>query len=106
MSIKRVFQFLWYELSLWFIWLLTFWLPDITIICQLRGFLSRPFFKSCGKNFQYGRSVKFLAPWGIEIGNDVYIATGCWLSGGASLKLGDEIMFGPYVIVATGFSCF
>jgi maltose O-acetyltransferase len=102
MKYKRFFLFVRYELGLWFIGLLTNWLPEITLTCKLRGFLGRFFLGKCGRNFQYGAHVRFLAPWGIEIGDNVYIAAGCWLSGGAKLSVEDEVLFGPYSIVSTG----
>lgn len=42
-----------------------------------------------------------MAPWGIEIGNDVYVAGGCWLSGGGHLKIEDEVICGPYSMIIT-----
>ncbi|MEW6664891.1 MAG: acyltransferase [Thermodesulfobacteriota bacterium] len=101
-ELGRILLFLRYELPLWMIALLTNWLPEFTPACRLRGFLSRPFLGRCGKNFAYGARVRFLAPWGIEVGKDVYVASGCWLSGGAKLVLEDEILIGPYSIIATG----
>lgn len=103
---RRCLQFITYELGLWFIGLITSWMPEITFTCKLRGFLSRPFFGKCGRNFQYGKDVRFLAPWNIFIGNDVYVAGGCRLSGGARLDIEDEVMFGFYSLVATGSHLF
>ena len=37
----------------------------------------------------------------IVIGDWVYIAYGCWFSGGYGVKIADEEMFGPYVVIAT-----
>ncbi len=102
MRLKRVWQYVSRELPLWFIGLLTNWMPDLPFTCRLRGFLSSPFFKKCGRNFQYGARVRFLAPHGIEIGDDVYIAAGCWLGGGGGLVLEGEILLGPYTIIVTG----
>lgn len=101
MKFKRICQYVTKELPLWFIGLLTNWLPENPLTCRLRGFLSSPFFKKCGKNFQYGARVRFLAPYEIEIGNHVYIAAGCWLGGAGKLVLQDEVIIGPYTIIAT-----
>lgn len=98
---KKLILFFRYDFGLWLIGLLTDWLPEISATCKLRGFLCHPFLKHCGKNFQYGRGVRFLNSGGIEIGNDVYIAAGCWLSGGAPLIVEDEVIFGPYCIIVT-----
>lgn len=37
----------------------------------------------------------------ISIGNDVYIAYGCWFGAGASIQIEDEVIFGPYNVVAS-----
>jgi acetyltransferase-like isoleucine patch superfamily enzyme len=89
------------ELPLWLIGLLTNWLPDNPATCRLRGVLAKPFFGACGRNFQYGSRVRFLKPRGISLGDHVYIASGCWVSGTGGLEIGDEVMFGPYCVVTT-----
>lgn len=99
---KKTFQFLRYDLWLWLIDLLTCWMPEISLVCYLRGFLCHPFLGQCGKRFSYGKGVRFLNPRGITVGDDVYIAAGCWLSGGAALTIGDEVLIGPYCNLATG----
>ncbi len=38
----------------------------------------------------------------IEIGRDVYIATGCWLHASAGIVIEDEVMLAPYVVVICG----
>jgi len=78
-----------YILPLWFVQLLTNWLPDNRLTIGLRGFLIRPFLKSCGKNLQIAKNVTFLNPFGIHFGNDIYIATGCWLDviGGLTIEM-------------------
>jgi len=86
---------------LWFIGLLTNWMPDVPLTCRLRGFLSAPFLKKCGRNFQYGSHVRFLSPHGIAIGDNVYVAAGCWISGSGKLVLEDEVVVGPYTIIVT-----
>ena len=106
MKLKRIYQYVSRELPLWFIGLLTNWMPDTPLTCFLRGFFSRLFFKKCGRNFQYGARVRFLAPHGIEIGDNVYIAAGCWLGGSGQLVVEDEVVIGPYTIIATAIHKF
>ena len=101
MKLKRIYEYISKELPLWFIGLLTNWMPEIPFVCRLRGLLSTPFFKKCGRNFQYGSHVRFISPHGIEIGEHVYIAGGTWLGGGGGLFLEDQVLIGPYTIVAT-----
>lgn len=95
-----------YILPLWLVQLLTNWLPENRLTIGFRGFLIRPFLKSCGKNLQIARNVTFLNPFGIRFGDDIYIATGCWLDGIGGLTIGDEVELSPYVVVTTSSHCF
>jgi acetyltransferase-like isoleucine patch superfamily enzyme len=78
--------------------LFTNWLPDNVMFIRLRGCIVRPFFKKCGKRLGIGRNVTFYNPSKIEIGNDVYIACGCWFGGNIIIE--DQVMFGPYCVLA------
>ena len=80
---------------------ITSMLPDVTPILKLRGWLVRWCFRSCGRNFQIAGGVRILFTTRVEIGNDVYIAPGCWLQGIGCIVLGDEVMLGPYTVLAT-----
>ena len=90
-----------YNLPMHFVLLLTNWLPDNVIFIRLRGRLARPFFKSCGKRLGIGRNVVFYNPSKISIGNDVYIAYGNWFSSSFGVIIEDEVLFGPYNVIAT-----
>lgn len=90
-----------YRLPMWLVGLLTNWWPDNRITIKIRGSLLRPFFKKCGRNFTVSRNVTFASPHNIEIGNDVYIATGAWLNGLGGLKIGSEVKISPYVVIDT-----
>ena len=46
----------------YFISLITGWLPDIKLVMRMRGFLLRPSFKACGRNFQVARRVTINSP--------------------------------------------
>lgn len=94
-KVKRILR---YDLPLHFALLFTNWLPDNVIFIRLRGRLIRPFFKSCGKRFGVGRNVTFYKSWKMNIGNDVYVAYGCWLGGNITIE--DEVLIGPYCILA------
>ncbi|MHA1279554.1 MAG: acyltransferase [Candidatus Helarchaeota archaeon] len=61
----------------------------------------RPFFKSCGKNFRVGRNVTFYNPSKLIVGNNVYIAFGCWLSSGGGINIEDEVTIGPYCSITS-----
>jgi maltose O-acetyltransferase len=94
----RVLQYLWFH----FITVGTSWLPDLRPVLRLRGFLSRPSFKSCGRNLQLARNVTINFTNRMEIGNDVYMATGCWLHARGGITLEDEVQLGPYCVLVTG----
>jgi maltose O-acetyltransferase len=65
-----------------------------------------PFFGKCGRNFRVARNVTFLNSTGINIGNDVYIATGCWIDGIGGLTIEDEVEISPFVVITTSSHCF
>jgi maltose O-acetyltransferase len=94
----RVLQYLWFH----FITVATSWLPDLRPVPRLRGFLLRPSFKCCGENLQVARHVTINFTNRLEIGSDVFIATGCWLHAGGGIVLEDEVQLGPYAVLVTG----
>ncbi|HTC64225.1 MAG TPA: acyltransferase [Candidatus Saccharimonadales bacterium] len=94
----RVLQYLWFH----FVCLATAWLPDLRPVLQLRGFLLRPSFQSCGKNLQVARRVTINFTNRMEIGNDVFLGMGCWLHAVGGIILEDEVLIGPYAMLITG----
>jgi hypothetical protein len=66
-----------YVLPLWFVQVLTNWLPENRVSIRIRGAMVGPFLGRCGRNLTLARGVTFLNPHGIRMGDDVYIATGC-----------------------------
>lgn len=90
-----------YILPLWFVLLITNWLPDNRITIRLRGWLASPFFKKCGKRLELGRDLTILNSFNIEIGDDVYLAKGGWLNGMGGLIIENEVMLAPYVVIST-----
>jgi maltose O-acetyltransferase len=72
--------------------------PENSWGCKIRGAIYRPFLKKCGRNFQVALSAKLEHLSGIEVGNDVYIGHGSWISGlRGGVLLEDEVMLGPFV---------
>ena len=72
--------------------------PENSWGCRVRGAFYRPFLKSCGRNFQVGLQAKLEHPASIEIGDDVYIGHGSWVSGlRGGVALHAEVMLGPFV---------
>jgi acetyltransferase-like isoleucine patch superfamily enzyme len=104
--LKQVFYQLRFALPLWFGQLLTNWLPENRITIRIRGALAAPFLGKCGKNLQLARHVTFLNSSGIKVGDNVYIATGCWIDGIGGLTIEDEVELSPFVVIATISHCF
>jgi len=94
----RVLQYLWFH----FISFATSWLPELRPALRLRGFLLRPSFKCCGENLQVSRHVTINFTNRLEIGSDVFLATGCWLNAHAGIVLEDEVQLGPYSVLVSG----
>jgi len=105
-ALKQIYYQLRHAIPLWFVQMLTNWLPENRITIRLRGVLVKPFLGKCGKKFQLARGVTFLNSSGIEIGDNVYIATGCWVDGIGGLIIEDEVELSPYVVMATSSHCF
>jgi hypothetical protein len=61
---KRIFKEIAYQfryaLPLWFVQLLTNWLPENRITIRIRGALVAPFLGKCGRNLRLARYVTFL----------------------------------------------
>lgn len=80
---------------------LTGWLPDIGVITRFRGFLVSLFLPGNPKGLALGRDVTLLAVDRLHIGNNVYIAKGTWLNAIGSIKILDEVVIAPYVVMSS-----
>src|SRR5258706_3165592 len=94
----RIPKYFWFHL----VPLATAWLPDLKPLLRMRGFFLRPCFKACGANLQVARRVTINFSNRMEIGCDVYIATGCWIHAWGGAVLEDEVQLGPYSVLVTG----
>jgi maltose O-acetyltransferase len=94
----RPLKYCWFHL----VTLATVWLPDFRPIMRLRGFFLRPCFLACGGNLQVARGVTINFSNRLEIGRDVYIATGCWIHAWGGVVIEDEVQLGPYSVLVTG----
>lgn len=98
---KRLNKFFKYFIVLHFIQLIFELLPNLKICNQWRGRCMRPFFKTCGKNFQIAKGVTINVIWNMEVGDDVYIAHQCWINAAGGLKIESGAILSPRVVVAT-----
>ena len=94
----RVLKYLWFH----FVATATGWLPELRPVLRLRGFLMRPAFRRCGRNLQVSRHVVINFTNRLEIGSDVFLATGCWLHARGGIVLEDEVQLGPYCVLVSG----
>jgi acetyltransferase-like isoleucine patch superfamily enzyme len=94
----RLLKHFWFHL----VTLATGWWPDFRPVMRMRGFFLRPCFKSCGGNLQVARRVTINFSNRLEIGRDVYMATGCWIHAWGGVVIEDDVQLGPYVVLVTG----
>src|SRR5699024_10962664 len=100
-NLRHVFNFLYYIILMQLILGLTSVLPNMHICNRVRGFLVKPFFKKCGKNFQLAKGAIINMPRNIEIGDNVYIAHNVWINGTGNLYIGHDVIVSPNVVIAT-----
>ncbi len=87
----------WFFLVMRISWL---W-PDWSPLMRLRGWLVKPCFRKCGKDFQLASTAMILHADRIEVGDHVYLAHNTWVQGVAGVVLEDEVMLGPQTVVVT-----
>lgn len=90
-----------HALPLWLVGLLTGWLPDNRLCLRLRGALVGRCLRRCGKRLQVGRDVTIVGADRLEVGDDVYFAKGTWINASGGVRIDSEVLFGPYVVVAS-----
>lgn len=90
-----------YNLPMWFVLGITSFLPDNKFVFRFRGWLAHFFIKKCGKNLQLGKDVTLLNPFNLEVGDDVYLAKGGWFNALGGLKIGNEVVCAPYIVIST-----
>lgn len=97
MDFTRHLKYLWFFIVMRVTWILPDWKP----ILRFRGLLASVAFAQCGKNFQIASNVTINFSSRMALGDHVYIAHGCWINAEGGVLLGDEVMLGPYTVIAT-----
>ncbi|WP_217586557.1 acyltransferase [Lentibacillus saliphilus] len=100
-KIIKIKNGVYYHILLHLVLLITALLPNLGLSNRIRGYLVKPFFKKCGKNFQLARGATINMVRNIEIGDDVYIAHNVWINGTGGLKIGSGVILSPMVVVTT-----
>lgn len=90
-----------HALPLWGIGLITDFWPDNRASCRVRGTLMRPFLGNCGRGFSLGKHVTLNSPDRLRIGSRCYFAKGTWIQAMGTVTMEDEVVCGPYVVIAS-----
>lgn len=101
MKFKPMLNFLFRNVPIHLIGLITSFLPNHALTTKIRGALMRPFFKKCGSGFMIASGVIINKPDKLEIGKDVYIAHNCWINANGEVKLEDHVILGPFTVIAS-----
>jgi acetyltransferase-like isoleucine patch superfamily enzyme len=86
----------------WFIKSITFLLPDFPLAMRFRGWLYGLGMKTCGKDLQVGAGARLIGLEFMSFGDHCYISPGCAFIISRGLSVSDDIIFGPYVVIADG----
>lgn len=84
-----------------FLYILFYFFPGYYFGNKLRGWFMSFFLKKSGKKFLLNREVIVESPDKIEIGDNLQINARCWISGGGNLKIGNNVLIGPHVVIHT-----
>lgn len=98
---KRFLKYLRYDWPVYFILLLTNWLPDNVIFLKIRGFLISPFLGSCKGNLRVGRHVVIQNPSKIHLGQHVHIGYGTIFLPAADINIGSFVSIAPYCVIVS-----
>lgn len=95
--VTRRFSYFWFFTVTRLTWLLPDWAPFM----RLRGWLVKPCFHRCGRNLQLESTAMISNSSEMEVGDNVYLARGVWIQGGAGVALEGDNMLGPYTVVSS-----
>jgi acetyltransferase-like isoleucine patch superfamily enzyme len=98
---RKLLRLLAHDWPAHFVLVLTNWLPDNAPFLAFRGACLRPFLGGAGANLRVGRNTTFYNPSQIFVGDNVYVACGCWVMAGAPVTMGEEVMLGPYCVIVS-----
>lgn len=90
-----------YGLPIWFVSLLCFWFPDISVFIKVRGYLFSMFLPGRPKGLTVGRDVTLLAIDRLKIGSGVYLAKGVWINAIGGVHISNEVVVAPYVVMSS-----
>lgn len=94
-------NFIFRELPIHLINLITSILPNNIITNRIRGLMIKPFLGKCGKRLQIGKGVILNNPQNLFVGNDCYISHYCYIQSKGLIKLDDNVIIGPMSILSS-----
>lgn len=97
---KRMLELLKIEMFS-FTYIFFYLLPGYHFSNKLRGWVIKLFLNKSGGKFILNREVIIESPQNIEIGDNVGINARCWISGSGNLKIGNNVLIGPHVVIHT-----
>lgn len=68
----------------------------------LKKYIIKFLLKKCGKNVKVGPNVNILNPHLVSMGDDVFIGDKSTIAGIVEIKIGNNVMFGPEVMIRGG----
>lgn len=68
-------------------------------IHEIRYWLYKRRLKSCGKYVRFSNSIRIFCPRNISIGENVHVGHACVFSGQGGINIGNNVSFGPQVII-------
>lgn len=99
--IKNIVPFVFREIPIHIINLITSLLPNHIVTNMIRGFFIRPFLGKGGKRLQIGKGVIINNPGSLFIGNDCYISHYCYIQAKGIIRLEDNVIIGPMSVIAS-----
>ncbi len=83
-----------------------YFIADVLAFCpgsflgsRCRRLFYRLVLKKCGQRLLTRTGFFLLEPRNVSIGDDVGFNTGCWLNGGGGITIGNQVQFGPRVVI-------
>lgn len=77
------------------------YLPNTHKFNLLRGWFVSLFLKSHGRRLAVASGCRLIMLRELEVGNDVYIAHGCWMNAAGGVTIGDGVIISPKVVIAS-----
>lgn len=90
-----------FGLPVWIMLILTAWLPDCGPATRLRGLLVSIWLPGRPRQLALGRDVTLLSVDRLDLGRNVYLAKGVWINAIGGVKIGNEVVCGPYVVMSS-----